>query len=325
MRVLTKVVIRISDCKVVSSEGYDYDGPVAECKGGGGGGGSGKVSYPAYMETWHSTWLDNTGTAMTTAQAANPWTGETAYDPDTELAVAWCAICALNTVVDAMDHRVDWNAAMMQAETTVDALISDSYITADSDAYNTILTDQLDDVDLPKFKAGMSDINAVMSSAFVVGQSVMYAYKERNVAKYTADLRVKLCDLRNKMIVGSASEMIKALIQEVEFKKAVAHMTVEEKRIHIVAKDEEASEQLSIDENDALWDLDTFQYGANMLAAIGGGTNLTSSGQKKPSKAQSALGGALSGAAAGAMVPGAGAVGAAVGGVIGGIGGLLMG
>jgi hypothetical protein len=36
MKVITKVVISIKDQLVIHSESYDYDGPVALCKGGGG-------------------------------------------------------------------------------------------------------------------------------------------------------------------------------------------------------------------------------------------------------------------------------------------------
>ena len=396
MKVFTKVVFQISNGEVLDSESYEYDGPVAQCGGSGGGGGSGQVDYPNYMESQHGTWLGDADTLMDAARTANPWTGEVSYDPDEQLAIAWCAVCAFNTVVDGLDHRVDWHAimtqaqdvlgqvadetswessvaqaqdtigyiadeteweaSMSQAKTTIDEIIDDTYISEASSAHNDILNDQLESVDLPKFKAGMADINAVMSSAFVVGQSIMHAYKERNVSKYAGDLgmrlheqrnnligagaverlkfplmknqmvlkgtedRLRLALQRNQMIANSSAEMVRFLLQEVDFKKAVSHMSVEEKRIHIVAKTEEVDEQQAIDENNALWNLSTLQYGANMMASIGGAAGMTG-GNKKPSKAQSALGGAMAGAAAGSA--GGPGWGTAIGAVVGGVAGYL--
>jgi hypothetical protein len=63
------------------------------------------------------------------------------------------------------------------------------------------------------------------------------------------------------------------------------------------------------------WDLENYQYGANMLGAISGGTVGVAGG--KTNKVASALGGALSGAAAGAVISGGNPVGAAIGGIVG--------
>lgn len=90
--------------------------------------------------------------------------------------------------------------------------------------------------------------------------------------------------------------------------------SLEFERIRLVARFEQATFNSDYDEKEARWDLENFQYAANMLAAIGGGT--VAPGNKQPNKTQSALGGALSGAAAGAAA-GFGAPGAVVGGLIG--------
>jgi uncharacterized membrane protein len=75
-----------------------------------------------------------------------------------------------------------------------------------------------------------------------------------------------------------------------------------------------------------LWDLEVFQYGGNIMAAIQGGT--VGSKPKAASPFQSAIGGAMSGAAAGAMVgasmgAGGGPYGALIGGILGAGAGLL--
>lgn len=346
---------------------------------GGGGGSSGKIDYPDYMKTVHNDWLDNTGTdtidssitdVMNSSLGASPWAGEAAYDPDTPLSDAWTAVCAYNTVVDALDNSNDWTSAIgnvrteiddnliesdyvsnqllqfMQdlglvitdAETAVDSVIDDSFIEADTDAFSASMDDQVDNVTLTKFRSGMRDVNAVQSSTFVLGEALILGMKGRDVAQHESAQRVELNKQRNEMImttitrnielaklgltyrmsrdqiiITAADQVVKALLSRVEFEKAVAALSVEAKRIHIVAKKEEQQENWSVTENDALWDLEVFQYGANLLAGIGGGTAMQE--QKQPSTVQSAIGGALSGAAAGAMI--GGPVGAAVGGAIG--------
>jgi hypothetical protein len=101
--------------------------------------------------------------------------------------------------------------------------------------------------------------------------------------------------------------------------QALAQLTTEANRIKIVAKGEENERNIKFDTLDATWDLEMYQYGANMLAAISGATSATVG--KEPSTAASVLGGAASGAAAGtAIMPG---WGTAIGAVAGGLAGLL--
>lgn len=357
-----------------------------------GGGSSGKVDYPEYMKTVHGQLLDNNGAdtptnsvidAINAAYGSSPWSGETAYDPTTPLADSWTAVCAYNTVVDALNHTTDWLDALDNTRVEIDSnyyseefvansyisflqdigssltiiangvdlINSDDYIDEDIDAYSRQLDDDIDNNALVKFRAGMRDINAVNSSAFIIGEALILGMKGRDVAKYSADLhlanttqrnqmivdltgkgvnltQLKLQDrlARNQMTINIADQMIKSLMARVEFEKSVAMISVDAKTKHIIANKEYTTENLSIAESDAKWDLELFQYTGNMLAAIGGGTS--GAGQKQPSTAQSALGGAMSGAAMGAsvgsVVPGIGTAIGAIGGAIIGAGAALM-
>ena len=301
---------------------------------GGGGGGSGQVDYPDYMKTVHNDWLNNTGVdtitssitdIMTAALGNSPFTGAAAYDPTTPLADAWTAVCAYNTVVDALDHSSDWQSVIVNAASIIDTNIIDStYITTDVDAYRDVLDDQLTATVLPDFESGMQDINAVMSSCFVLGKAIIEGMGARDVAKYQSELRFKLHLQRNSMVEKATDTMLQNLLHRVEFEKAVATLSVEAKRIHIVAKKEQNDQDLKIDEADAQWDLEVFQYGANLLAAIGGGTATPSAGQKQLSTTQSAIGGALAGAAMGASIGSYGGPWGALAGAVVGAGASLL-
>jgi hypothetical protein len=117
-------------------------------------------------------------------------------------------------------------------------------------------------------------------------------------------------------------------VQAVELRLKYEHILsvalVEANRIKIVAKKEEADRNLEIDALDARWDMETYQYGANLMAAPGGGTMVPTRGG---SAAASVLGGVMSGAASGASLgtsvsPGYGTL---IGGILGAVGGGLMG
>jgi len=278
----------------------------------GGGGGSGKVSYPTYMQDAHSDWLDDSGvdtltesmaSVMEAAIGNSPWTAQAAYDPDTDIA----AILASGTTLQAL-------VTLLSSGTTLDTLIAD---VLDESRIDDAVTEFAADLDarltnevIPRFERGMQDINAVVSSAFVIGRALIEEGQDRQVAKYSADLHMK----------AFSDDAIRVIQLKLEYQKVATSIIAELYRLKIVAKKEQTDTDMNIDDKDAKWDLEVFQYGANLLAGIGGGTGNTS--KPGPSQAQSAIGGALSGAAAGAMVgstvPGFGtATGAVVGGVLG--------
>ncbi len=280
---------------------------------GGGGGGSGAVSHSAYLETIHGDWLDNSGVdtitesitdVMNSALGNSPWTLQNAYDPDADLVTMLAAPDELQSLV-----------TLLSTGTTLDTLISN---VLDTDRIDDAVDEFAADLDarliaeiLPRFNAGMLDINAVMSSAFVIGRANIEENQDRQVAKYAADLHMK----------AFSDDAIRLIALKLEYQKTASQMIADVNRIKIVAKKEEMDANLKIDESDALWDLEVFQHGGNLLAAIGGGT-ATPGATSGPSQAQSAIGGALSGAAAGAMVgsvvPGIGTgVGAGVGAFLG--------
>lgn len=272
-------------------------------KGGGGGGGSGAMDWPGYMKDWHGEALNDTGgdtlansvtDAINSAYGSSPWTTAAAYDPDTDLTALIAAPDELQTLV-----------TLLSSGTTLDTLISN---VLDTSRIDDVVTEFAADMDarllaevLPRFEAGMRNINAVQSSAFVIGRALIEENQDRQVAKFSSELHLK----------AGLDDAIKVIGMKLEYQKVASQLIAEAYRIKIVAKKEEADVNNEIDSKDAVWDLELFQYGSNLLAGIGGGT----AGTKGPSATQSAIGGAMSGAAAGAMV--GGPAGAVVGGVLG--------
>ena len=128
---------------------------------------------------------------------------------------------------------------------------------------------------------------------------------------------------RNEMIVSSAGTVLDLLVKRVTFERDYAALITEAKKIRVVASKEQTDQDLLIAEADARWDLEVFQYGGNVLAAIGGGTIQPS--VPGLSKTQSALSGAMAGAAIGAtpaLVAATGGWSIGIGAAMGLLGGL---
>ena len=312
MKIITECVISIKTLEVISEKSYEYEGPITECKGGGGSS-SGKVDYPEHMKVVQADWLYQSGSdhitmsmtdVMNAALGSSPWIDQVAYDTDNDVAAMIEASDDLQTLVSLLSSNNSLDSIMAN-------VLDDSYIDNVVNEYAEDLDARLESETLPRFEAGMRDINAVMSSAFAIGRAIIEENQDRQVAKFAADLHMR----------NSIDNAIRVVGLKLEYQKIASAMTIEAHRLKIVSKKEEYETNMTIDEKDALWDLQVFQHGANLLASIGGGVAVPGGG-KGPSQLQSAVGGALSGAAAGAMVgsavPGIGTVtGAIVGGVLG--------
>jgi len=299
------------------------------CFKGGGGSASGKVGFPAYMETLHGEWLDDTGTdtllltmvdAMNAAHGNSPWTGLSAYDPDADVTAWETAMGNLRTLLTGMSDTVDWAALYAQADTSIDGAIEVDIAQSISD-YADQLDDEIETKVLPRFRRGMQDINAVVSAAFPIGEALIEASRDKDVAKHSSTVRLELMGRKTGLIIAGTEQMVKLMTTRFGLEETYARDIVESNRIKIVAKGEQEATDAKYDEADALWDLEVFQYGGNLLGAIGSG--VVKPAKTGPSTAQSALGGAMSGAAAGAMVSGSNPIGAVVGGLIGAASGLL--
>jgi hypothetical protein len=295
----------------------------------------------------------------TTPYAATP-----AYNPDTPISDNQTRYNTYNTVVTALAPTADWQTAVNDARSKVDesatfpkidfttndlatnaianmiaaavAAMTNTNITAQADAHETRMTPRFLR-SVSRFAGGMLDINAVNSSAFVLGLALLEREVLADAADFDAGIAYKAYDSvvtngldktfnaafqrqgqRNVAMAQGINTMIASIQHKVDAQRDASHQQAELNRIKIIAKKEQVDKDIELDVEDALWDIKTFQYGGNLLASIAGGT---SNQPQKPSQLQSALSGAISGAAAGAKV--GGLLGAGIGALVGGLAGLL--
>lgn len=301
---------------------------------GGGGSSSGEISYPEYMEEWHAVELIQVSQTAQIARNQDPFAGASAFNPSTYLSNMNSATSDFEGVINAQsfDAAASWVSAFNAA---IAAIPTASSLATNIATEVASFTDDQDaernDVILPRFKAGMTDVNAVMSSAFVIGQSILEAYGARDVTRYDSSLTEKaflqeerLKVERSRIAATAGDSAMTAIGMELEAERALMQFKIETQRVNIDARRTREETDLEIDSASVLWDLNTFQYGANVMASIGSGSAQPM--QKGPTKTQAAVGGALAGAATGAvLVPANPLLGAGIGAAIGGIGGLIAG
>jgi hypothetical protein len=290
------------------------------------------IEYPSYMQNIHNFWLDGTGDhdaggvglAIANASATNPYTGLTGYDPTTDVAAMATAIATFAAAVAALDPAADFVTYNNAATAQIDAVLSpESYILARVAAHAAGLDTEINSKIIPRFNAGMRDINAVQSSAFVIGRAIIELDRNDKVDKFMSDMRFQVDAKRGDLIHQATSEMVRMYLQGFEYKRVIAAITIDELRLKIAAQADYKTEVKALAADLNRWPLEVWKYGGNMLAAIGGGT--TSSVPMDGSKTARIIGSGLSGAIAGAQIGAAMGGNAGYGAILGGIAGAFAG
>lgn len=287
--------------------------------GGGGGGTSGTVTWPAYFQDWHETILgspaDMTFDFLDVVNSlTNPFDVAVAYDPNAYVANIDAQALLVKSIAASLNPVTSWANYIAYAVTELeDHVMSTTELAASETAYNAVVDADYNNVILPRFQRGMQDANAVMSSAYVVGEALLEAEVLRKKATFSADLRMESYKLKVDAIQRGVESMMNKAIADNNFQNSTFVSYIDAQRINAVLKKEEHDRNITLEELDTKWDLDLFTYAGNLLAAGHGG--VSSSGVSKATAMQSVLGGTMSGASMGtAISPGWGSVfGAAAG------------
>ena len=287
--------------------------------GGSGGtttssGGTHIIRYADYIESAHRSFLSDTRAARRSATSGNPYRNFNDVRVDEGFFGAGYSLASFPALYDiygkfaaGMDIEALWQQILKSTTSPgeVNALVT---------AESALLQDEVDSTILPKFMTGMRDLNACMSSTFVIGKALLLDGKQKQVAKYSAELRYKLVILAqdrwkahlawNMQVVGTYGQVIQSYFG---VKEGITRLNFE---LHA---------------RRVAWPMEMLDHERANLGALQGATKSTTSTQGSSgeggSKTGGVVGGAVSGAAAGYMV--GGPWGAAIGGVLGGLASLL--
>ena len=285
--------------------------------GGSGGSTAGEVNYPAYMELVHDDWLGSTAgdtitnsvtVMMNTATAgASPFAAWVTADPATRMGVAVQVLTPFQAVedLDALNLTTIFTTFYAVLDDNVEIL---AIVAAEAAMLDARL---IADV-LPRFQQGLRDMGAVLTTGYTLGLANMEASHDLSVAKLDAELR-----LQSRRVGWQLALQFTQM--SIEWDKAVAALADEVAVRYMESRFKADQLDTEMGAKDVLFDLETMQYGNNVLAAIAGATAST---KPETSMISGALGGVMSGAATGAtigsLVPGIGTtVGAGVGAILG--------
>lgn len=306
----------------------------------GGGSSAGKMSWPPYMQDMHHQWLNDwsddpdsrpfdpgefpdVATAMlnaTTAVGGNPFTGATAYSPDTDLATAQDAVDDLQA-----DLASGWTAFLTSTMEAIDATVASP---VDFDGMNNVISDRIrkeQNAAQSRFNARALDIGAIQNST--------YAMSLVQLEQATRDRIYEFSTGQEDRLLGARLSLLSALGgPRLDGMRAVTAAQGQVSQLTTVAKSEEQQINQQWENAEATWDLDLFQYGTNVLASISGAAGSAKSQSQtalQKGLGAVAMGGATAlsiGSAAGTgLGTGSGAI-AALGGPVGlGIGALIAG
>lgn len=304
MKIYTKVVISMETGETLYEESYDYHGEIAHCGGGDSGGGDSTttVRYAPYVESYHSSFLSAMASYRSSLTGSSPFSGFSAITVDAAFFGTGYLISSFPSLYDMYGKfmaGLDIDSLYDQIfEDTVNASEVNNLVSAEAD----LLDDDIEQNILPRFQVGMRDINAVVSSSFVVGKSLIESARVKAITKFSGELKFRL--------LAVAAERWKS---HLDWNKAVVMSYAELMKLYYSTKLDVDDYNYSMSAKNSLWPFTVLEYERAGLGALQGATT-TSSDVAGSSKTQKALSGALAGASIGASF---GGVGALVGGGIG--------
>ena len=238
---------------------------------------SNTIRYAPYLESAHQTLLTKTLAFANTASVNSPYANYTELSIEDAFFGAGYTISSFPSMYDmfgkfmaGLDIEILFNEAFEDTINgpVIDAIIADEAIK---------LSDDLENEASPRYELGMRDINAVMSSTFVVGKAMMEGARTKALSKFSSSFRASLLPVVtqrwskhldwNKEVIESYTSLIQAYITN--------RLELDKHNLDVASKD-------------VLWPFEAFE---GFRDAVGVLTGATSSKQKGGgSSAQSWIG-----------------------------------
>lgn len=266
------------------------------------GGGTQIVRYAPYLEAVHEKFLGSGSPTLDFVQVFNLTLGQSPYagyeDVDIDEGFFGISVTDPDVTYEIRNFPSLWDmfGKFMAGLDLHDLwgqiyedVVQGSEINNAVSAHSAMLQDEIDTNVLPRFLAGMRDINSVQATTFVVGKAIIQDAHVKAVNDFGTKLRIQAMNIAqdqwakhldwNKNVIVVFSEMMKLYYS--------ARMDIDRNQLEYATKD-------------AMWDINLFENARNILGAMAGGAASVTGNE--PSTAQKVLGGAMSGGAAGATV-----------------------
>lgn len=307
MKIYQKIILDMKSGETLEERSFDYRGRVALCGSSGGGGGDTEttVRYAGYIEDKHSDFLQAVASNRQTAIYESPFSDYVDINVDLAFFGTGYLISSFPSLYDMFGKfmaGLDICALSGQIfEDTVNASEINALVSAEA----VMMDDDIDANVIPRFQAGMRDINSVMSSSYVLGRAAIEDARVKSLSRFSAELKYR---------------MIPVAIQKwqthLEWNKNVVMNYAELMKLYFSAKMDIDGVNYQMAAKDVLWPFTVLEYERAALGALQGARTTSSDvAGGGSSQAAKSISGALGGAAAGAAV--GGWPGAAIGGILG--------
>lgn len=293
---------------------------------GSGGGGSSSSSgsqtntirYAAYIESRHKAFLSSVATYRTSKVATSPFADFVATNIDTAFLGSGIAISSYGSLFNKFSTYIETLNIGTLYSTALKRTSNSQEVKSLIVAEGALLSEELETESYPRLMTGARDLNAVMSSTFVIGKANLEATRLKLLSKFSTGVKFSL--------LPHALEMWKT---NLEWNKNMVETYARYLQLYYSAKMDFTEQNYNMKVKHSLWPFTVLDHERAAIAALQGATNSkTVAGEGGPSTAQRAIGGALSGAASGAMIgsaiPGFGTMlGAGIGAAVGGLAGIF--
>lgn len=263
--------------------------------GGKGGSGDGALRFPPYMESTHKKLLkDNDGKDLMTAFRAawdnNPYAGREAMNIEGGYLGSGYNISQFPSLFDmfgkfmaGLDIEMLWTQIH---ESTMNGSEADELIST----FSQSSLERMEEESLPMLHAGMRNIGAVNSSAFVLGRALLESKRQKEITKFSAQVKISLLQITQERWA-----------RHLDWNGAVIGTFHEMQRSYYAGAMDMDQLNYKYKEAEATWTLDLFDPARAFLGAL---TGAPASANTESSQVSRSVGGALSGGAAGYMAGG---------------------
>lgn len=191
-KIYSKIVISMESGKTLEEQSFDYSGDIALCVSGGGGDTKTEIRYAGYIESKHKDFLNTLKEQREIDINSSPFAGYEECPVDEAFFGTGYLISSFPSLYDMYGKfmaGLDVCALYGQMfEDTVNAPEINALVAAEG----AMMDDDIDMNVLPRFKAGMRDINSVMSSSFVLGRAAIEDARVKALSKFSAELKYRM-------------------------------------------------------------------------------------------------------------------------------------
>jgi hypothetical protein len=248
------------------------------------------IRYAPYIETMHQAFVTKLQAEESAAVDASP------YANYTELAFE-NAFFGSGFILDSYPALYDMFGKFM-AGLDIDSLFDEIFTdtTTGPIIQNIIaqeadlLDDDITERELPRFETGMRDMNAVMSSSFVTGRSLIETARLKALARFSADLQ--------RSLIPVATERWRA---HLEWNKVVITQYADILKFYIQSKVSIDTHNLDIEAKSAVWPFTILEYERAAIGTMNQPQQTSSTSTQTQKQSGGVLGGILQGVGAASM------------------------